>query len=323
MLAAIQFASEDVPTPDAVRPKGRRTLELQQLKAKIAKVQSDAAEALKTTDRVMQEQDKMHRQAVRIANDQGKLRVVVKKEEKKLARVEEMKRSITVDHALISSYIDGISQQWRKISPLPAAIRHDQAAVDLTLKAVARQNQAMLQQALVIQQNGIVIEANLLAAAQKVEAIQLNADLVKGGHQAIEHENELIEEKKSELQQKIQELQDLQQQGLNNEIIDDELITKKEGTSGFWTTLVERITTFASWFFSKIVGSLVVGGTEVRRWLADANIHSLSEAINQPASWVILGVFACAAIRNTIFSIACIGLECSLFYYRWSSQNQT
>ena len=165
-----------------------------------------------------------------------------------------MKRAITADHALISSYIDGINQLWLKISPLPAAIQKDQAAVDLTLKVVAQQNQAMLKQALVIRQNGVVIGANLLAAAQKVEAIQLNAALIKEGHQAIGRENEQIEEKKSELQQKVQELKDLQTEGLNDDgIIKDEIITQ-EGTSGFWSTLVQKITAFASWFFSKIVG---------------------------------------------------------------------
>lgn len=323
MLATIQLAREDVPTPDAVRPKGRRALELQKSRERLAGVQSRAAEAFKTTDGVMEEQDEMRQKAVRIENVQGILSLAVRKEEKQLVKVEEMKRSITADHALISSYIDGINQLWLKISPLPAAIQKDQAAVDLTLKVVAQQNQAMLKQALVIRQNGVVIGANLLAAAQKVEAIQLNAALIKGGHQAIGRENEQIEEKKSELQQKVQELKDLQTEGLNNDgIIKDEIITQ-EGTSGFWSTLVQKITAFASWFFSKIVGSLVVGGAEIKRWLADSHIHSFLDAINHPASWVILGAVACAAIRNTFFSIACIGLECSLFYYRWSNQNQT
>lgn len=323
MLAAIQYMREDVPTPDAgIRPKGRRALELQQLRARIAEVQSRTAEALKTTDRVMEEQDGMRHQAVRIETDQGNLRVAVRKEEKKLVKVEEMQREIIADHALISSYIEGISQLWRKISPLPAAIQQDQAAVDLKLKAVAQQNQVMLQQALVIQQNGGVIGANLLAAAQKVEAIQLNAGLIQGAHQAISEQNAQIEERKDELQQKIQELQDLQQQGLNDDvIIEDEIITKEEETSGFWSSLIQKITAYASWFFSKIVGSIVVGGAEIKRWLADAHIHSFSDAINHPAAWVILGVVACAAIRNTFFTMACIGLECSLFYYRWSKQN--
>ena len=49
MLATIQLTREDVPTPDAARPKGRRALELQKSRERLAGVQSRAAEAFKTT----------------------------------------------------------------------------------------------------------------------------------------------------------------------------------------------------------------------------------------------------------------------------------
>ena len=87
--------------------QGRRALELQKSRERLAGVQSRAAEAFKTTDRVMEEQDEMRQRAVRIENVQGILSVAVRKEEKQLVKVEEMKRAITADHALISSYING------------------------------------------------------------------------------------------------------------------------------------------------------------------------------------------------------------------------
>lgn len=320
MFAQIHLMKDPFSFPDAaVRPKKKMALELARLRQTIAGLQSRAAEALQTTDRLMEEQGEMHQKAVRIESDQGILKVVVKKEKKQFLKVEHMKVSTTAYYALISSLISAINPRWEKMSPLPAAIQKDQAAVDLNLKVVEKQNQAMLKQALVIQKNGGIIGQNLLVAAQKIEMIQQHADLIKGDLQVIAEQSEQMEEKKGELKQKVQELQ---QQGVDEEVMVDEEVISQEAATGFWSLLMQKIIAATSWFFRKIVASFVGVGAEINRWLAYSKIRTPADAINHPATWVILGAIACAAIKNTFFSVACIGLECSLFYYRWSKHNQ-
>lgn len=176
-------------------PKGKRALELEQLKSRIQSFQTRNKDSFKTTERVDTEQAGMRQAAVRIERDQGKLTLAVKTEEKQLAKVEQMVKHIDFHLPLISFNLESVLKIWNKLSSMPAALQGDQAALHVQFGAVQQKNQALQQQAFAIRHNGAVIRQNYLAAAQKADVIQRHAEQISDNLKAIDLQADLIEEK--------------------------------------------------------------------------------------------------------------------------------
>lgn len=297
----------------------KRAEAMAQLKQRMENLQTRMKTAVETTDRVVGQQAEMRNIAVQIQRDHGTRSLVVKQEERKLVKVEQMGKDIGAAHPLISFTLGSMRDIWNRLSFVAADIRKDQLDIAAKLNVVGQQQQVMQQQALAIQKGGVSIRQNLVAAAEKVDRIQQYATQIKADHVTIAMHSAQIEEKQEELKESVKKLQEMQNETKTTESVKNENQTP-EVVTGFWSGLIQKVMEYASWFFSVVASVLVGEGVDLQKWLASKQMQTFYTAMNHPASWVILGIIACAAIRNAAFTMICASFECSLFYYRWQQQ---
>lgn len=325
MMQVLTFQTDPFLTKGVELRRGKRALEREQLLSKIQGFQARTSEAFQKTDRIREKQDLVrHEQeemrkktAVRIEREQENLKLAVRNQENQQAKIDQIKRAVAVDVPRISFDLKAIRQLWENLSPLPAVLTKDQGAIGIKLKVIDQKQQAIRQQALIIQHNGAAVQQNLLAAAQKADLIQQHVNGIQNDFQDMGLKADQMEEKKEELKQQVEQLLELQQEELKLQGIKNEVVVTQKETVGLWTAIAQKIMEYSSWFFAMIAIAFAGGGVDIKKILASYQIFTPSDAINHPAAWVMLGGIACAIIRNTAFSIACMTLEGTLFYYRW------
>lgn len=224
--------------------------------------------------------------------------------------IKQIAKAIAADHSKIHQSGDRINEIWTSLSPLPAVIQQDQAETQLKFEAVEQRNQTMGHQVLVIQHNDEIIQQNLLASAQKVDVIQQKANLIKADHQTMQEQLTQAAEKDKQLQEKVEVLK---KNAYGTDIKEIAVIRKL----GFWQTLAQKIIEVSISIFSLVATTVLGGGLQFNKWVALFNPPSPSDGLNAPVGVMLFGTVAYPAIRNSVFSIGCIGVSLSLFYYRW------
>lgn len=315
----------DAYLPPAVGPatSPKRALEREQLRQKILAFQARMKDAHYELDKAESQIAEMNRSAVLLQKEQDGLKVVAKEEEERLTTIEQMQKSIESDFQLISLNIDSMSQIWNRISPMPAAIRKDQAIIGAKLDDLDQKQQAILKQALVIQNQGVAIGQNLLVAAQKADLIHQHAIQIQDNIDTMNLQAQEIEEEQVEMEGLVEELQALQKENEVSAAESVEEVASEEAVSeeavSIWATIVQKVVELAAWCFATLTYYLGKAGVDVKKWLAFYHIQTPVDAINHPATWVVIGAAACAIVKNTLFTVACLGVEGSLFYYRWQA----
>ena len=313
----------DVSFSPTARSGGSR---LENFRSKMKERQSSINAAFEATDRILQKQSQIRfeqdqilsKTAKRIEREQDHLKLVVKEVEKRQAKIEQIGRAVALQHPLISFDLSAIRQIWQKLSLMPAVIKKDLVAIDVKLKGVDQKQQAMRQQALVIQNNGVVIRQNLVVAAQKTDLIQQHANGIKANHQNMEQKAEQMVETKEVV---LDQIKKLEERKAERPVLNEAEDVTVESIST-WSAIMQKVMSFSAWCFNLVAAAFASGGVDIKKLLAAYRIHSPADAINHPAAWVMIGGMACAIIRKTLFTIACVTVEGALFYYRWKMHSK-
>lgn len=272
--------------------------------------------ALTATEKLVAEQKAVQQTAIRVEVIQNESDVLANKATNQRAEMGEKVQSIETDLPLISATFAAIHPIETKLTRLCGLVQREQATTALTFNTIEQRNQTMSSQVMTIQDNNAAIRENLTVAAQKIDIMEKAAESIKADLNKISITAEQIEEKKADLEQKIPDLQHMAEPKLNVEVSQKETILVAE-IRGFWSTLVQKIIDYSTWFFNLVVAVVVGGKINIKKWLASHHVHHVTDAIKHPAAWATLGVGSYGVIQNSAFSMGCMVVGSALFYHQW------
>lgn len=288
---------------------------------KLQALQSKTESAFKTTDRLVVEQAVLLQSPLRVKQLRDKLDDVRVQERDQLENIENCRKSIVSDLQQVTSSFQAINAIGTDLSQVAGKVQQEQDVIALKIKGIEKRNQIMQQQIITIENNHAEIKQNLSTAGQKIEHMQKDAEIIKADLASSALIAAEIEEKKQDLEEKIPDLLNLEQKTRKVDVLTTKEVSTPE-VVGFWSRIVQKIIDYSSWFFSLVIASIVGGKVNIKKWLAAHHVHSASDAIQHPAAWTIIGLTACSIIQNAVFSMACLGVGCSLIYYRWKKNPQ-